>query len=232
MRFAIGGIRKTSLLDYPDKISAIVFTQGCNFNCGYCHNPQLLNSKSEKDIYNVDVFFDFLRKRIGKLDGVVITGGEATLQPDLKSFIKEIKSMKFLVKLDTNGYKPEVIEDLLSENLVDYIAMDVKGPLYKYSSITKKEIDTNKIKDSINLILNSKIDYEFRTTLLPILISIQDFYEIGKLISSAKKYYLQRFIVQSEINDKSLTNEQNYTDKEFEAIINILNNYVDFVAVR
>lgn len=232
MRVTIGGIQKTSLLDYPEKISAIVFTQGCNFNCGYCHNPQLLNSKTKNDIYSVDVFFDFLKKRIGKLDGVVITGGEATLQPDLKEFIQEIRAMNFLVKLDTNGYKPEIIENLISENLINYIAMDIKGPLYKYSDITQKTIDTNKIKDSVNIILNSKIDYEFRTTVLPKQISIQDFHEIGKLIKNAKKYYLQKFVVQSEINDNSLSKEQNYSDNELAIIIDILKNYVEFVAVR
>ena len=112
MHFLIGGIKKTSLLDYPDKISAIVFTQGCNFNCGYCHNPRLLSSKLNEDICQPDVFLEFLKTRQGKLDGVVITGGESTLQPDIEAFITEIKSMNFLVKLDTNGYKPEIIENV------------------------------------------------------------------------------------------------------------------------
>ena len=125
MRFIIGGIQKTSLLDYPDKISAIVFTQGCNFNCGYCHNPDLLNLK--KDIYSTDVFFEFLDKRKGKLDGVVITGGEATLQPDLIPFIKEVKAKGFAVKLDTNGYRPDVLKEAIK--YVDYVAMDIKAPL-------------------------------------------------------------------------------------------------------
>lgn len=232
MHFLIGGIKKTSLLDYPDKISAIVFTQGCNFNCGYCHNPRLLSSKLNEDICQPDVFLEFLKKRQGKLDGVVITGGESTLQPDIEAFITEIKSMNFLVKLDTNGYRPEVIEKLLSKNLIDYIAMDIKGPLDKYSLITRREIDTNKIKQSIDIIMNANIDYEFRTTVLPIQIQIEDFEKIGNLIKNAQKYYLQKFVVQSEINDKTLIKERNYTDEELKTIINILRQYVQTVEIR
>lgn len=232
MRFTIGGIQRTSLLDYPDKISAIVFTQGCNFRCGYCHNPNLLSSKSENDIYNLDVFFDFLKKRQGKLDGVVITGGESTLQEDLEAFIIKIKEMGFLVKLDTNGYRPEVIENLISKNLIDYIAMDIKGPLDKYDLITNRNIDKTKIVKSINLILNSNIDYEFRTTVLPIQIEIEDFIKISELIKGAKKYYLQKFVVQSEIYDNKLKTVENYTDENFAKIKEILIKNIDFVDIR
>ncbi len=231
MPLAIGGLKKTSLLDYPDKISAIVFTQGCNFNCGYCHNPQLLNFQSKNDI-SQDVFFDFLEKRKGKLDGVVITGGEPTLQKDLKSFIQKIKAMNFLIKLDTNGTNPEVVKDLLKENLIDYIAMDIKAPLDKYSKVVCKNIDTANIKECVDIIINSNIEYEFRTTVLPSLISINDFDDIGKLINGAKKYYLQKFVVQSDINDNTLVNENNYTDSEFEQIKSIMKKYVKFAEVR
>ncbi len=232
MRFTIGGIKKTSLLDYPDKISAIVFTQGCNFNCGYCHNPSLLKLKSKNSIYSIDAFFDFLKKRQGKLDGVVITGGEPTLQPDLKEFIKQIKSLKFLVKLDTNGSRPDIIKDLAANNLIDYIAMDIKAPLEKYQLITDVKINTSLIKESIDFIMTSGIDYEFRTTVLPLLLTIEDFELLGKLIKNAKRYYLQKFIVQSEINNLNLINEENYTDKEFENIINLLKKYVEYTELR
>lgn len=230
MQFIIGGVQKTSLLDYPDKISAIVFTQGCNFRCGYCHNPQLLNSKN--DIYAPDVFFEFLKRRQGKLDGVVITGGEATLQPDLKLFIQRVKELGFLTKLDTNGTSPAIVKNLMEENLIDYIAMDIKAPIKKYQLITNSKIDTKKIEESINLILNSNIDYEFRTTVLPSQLKIEDFEEIGELINGAKKYYLQKFVVQSEILDTNLKTEDNYTNEEFAQIIEILNKYVKFIEVR
>ena len=189
MRFIIGGIQRTSLLDFPDKISAIVFTQGCNFNCGYCHNPDLLNSK--KDIYSTDVFFEFLDKRKGKLDGVVITGGEATLQPDLIPFIKEVKSRGFLVKLDTNGYRPDVLKEALE--LVDYIAMDIKAPLEKYSEITNSQIDVEKIKKSINLLRTSNVPYEFRTTVVSELHTLDDIRKAGEAINGAEKWFLQCF---------------------------------------
>ena len=231
MQFAIGGLKKTSLLDYPNKLSAIVFTQGCNFNCGYCHNPSLLEFKSKNDI-STDVFFDFLDKRKGKLDGVVITGGEPTLQKDLKPFIERIKHRGFCVKLDTNGTNPETVKELLNEHLIDYIAMDIKAPLEKYSTVVCRSVDVNNIKTSVDLILNSKIDYEFRTTVLPCLITIEDFDKIGKLIEGAKKYYLQKFVVQSEINDNSLSCEQNYSDCEFSEIKEILKSYVNFVEIR
>ena len=228
MRFIIGGVQKTSLLDFPDKISAIVFTQGCNFNCGYCHNPDLLNSK--KDIYPTDVFFEFLDKRKGKLDGVVITGGEATLQPDLIPFIKEVKAKGFAVKLDTNGYRPDVLKEAIK--YVDYVAMDIKAPLEKYSLVTRVNIDTDKIKESINIILNSDIDYEFRTTVLKAQISYDDFEEIAKLIKGAKRYYLQKFEATSTINDESLKNETSYSDNEFKEIISILKKHINFCEVR
>ena len=221
MRFIIGGIQKTSLLDFPDKISAIVFTQGCNFNCGYCHNPDLLNSK--KDIYSTDVFFEFLDKRKGKLDGVVITGGEATLQPDLIPFIKEVKSRGFLVKLDTNGYRPEVIEQALP--LIDYIAMDIKAPLEKYSEITNTQIDVEKIKKSINLLRTSNVPYEFRTTVMKSQLSYEDFKKIGELIKGTETYFLQKFEAKTEINDETLKNEVSYSNEEFKEIIDLLKEY-------
>lgn len=228
MRFIIGGIQKTSLLDYPDKISAIVFTQGCNFNCGYCHNPELLNSK--KDICSPDVFFEFLEKRKGKLDGVVITGGEATLQIDLLPFIKEIKSRGFLVKLDTNGYKPDVLKETLK--FVDYVAMDIKAPLEKYSQITNTEVDTTKIKNSIELIMKSNVDYEFRTTVLKSQLTFEDFEQIAELIKGAKRYYLQKFEASSEINDEKLRTQKSYSNKEFEPIIELLKKQIPNVELR
>lgn len=231
MQFIIGGLQKTSLLDYPDKVSAIVFTQGCNFNCGYCHNPSLINFQSKNDI-SIDVFFDFLQKRKGKLDGVVITGGEPTLQKDLKSFIKQIKNMGYLVKLDTNGSNPFILQELINEKLVDYVAMDIKAPIDKYSVVVRQKIDIDNIKKSINIILNSNIDYEYRTTVLPSLLKMEDFEEIGFLIKGAKKYYIQKFEVQSKINDSSLAKELNYSDNDLNSIVVIMSKYVKYVEIR
>lgn len=228
MSFRIGGFQKTSFLDYPEKISCIIFTTGCNFRCGYCHNPELFKSEP---VLTVPAFFDFLKNRKGKLDGVVITGGEPTLQNGLLDFIKEIKYLKFLVKLDTNGTNPKFLEELLNLNLLDYVAMDIKAPLDKYKKITNVDFDIQKIKDSINLIKSSKIDYEFRTTVIKSQLSFEDFKNIGLLLKGTRKYYLQKFLA-SKLLDESLKDEETYSDGEFKIISEILNKYIDIVQVR
>lgn len=223
----IGGLQKTSLLDYPDKISAIVFTKGCNFRCGYCHNSELIDFSDS--LITEKEFFNFLEKRLGKLDGIVITGGEPCLQLDLLEFIRKIKNIGFLVKLDTNGSNPKMLNDVLND--VDYIAMDIKAPLEKYPQITRVNIDTEKIKKSINIIKNSGIDYEFRTTVVKSQLSFEDFEQIGKLINGAKKYYLQKFVPQKTL-DKNMMNEITYSNQEFEQIKKILNKYIENVSIR
>ncbi len=232
MQFIISGIQKTSLLDYPDKISAIVFTQGCNFRCGYCHNPGLLQVNSKKDIYSVDVFFEFLKNRVGKLDGVVITGGEATLQKDLIPFMQEVKNLGFLIKLDTNGYRPDVVQDVINQGLVDYFAMDIKAPLDKYSFVTNVDIDTDKIVKSIDLIMKSNIPYEFRTTVMKSQLTYEDFEKIADLIKGADRYYLQKFEAKTDIWDSTLKNEVTYSDNEFKEIIEILKQKIKLVELR
>lgn len=229
MSFQIGGLQKTSLLDYPGKISCIVFTKMCNFRCGYCHNPELFE-KSEP-VLTVPAFFDFLKTRMGKLDGVVITGGEPTIQDGLYDVIKGIKALNFLVKLDTNGTNPQILEKLFSDNLLDYVAMDIKAPLEKYEKITHSNVDIDKIKKSINLIISSNIDYEFRTTVLSSQLLFEDFNSIGNLICGAKKYYLQKFIP-SKILDESLMNEKTYSDDELQKICNSLKKYIAEVDYR
>jgi pyruvate formate lyase activating enzyme len=229
MSFTIGGLQKTSLLDYPDKISCIVFTCNCNFRCGYCHNPELFAQKSPA--LTVPDFFNFLKTRKGKLDAVVITGGEPTLQSGLKEFAKKIKESDFLIKLDTNGTNPKVIEDMLDENLLDYIAMDIKAPLEKYQKIANAPCNTLKIQKSIDLIMNSGIDYEFRTTVVKSQLNFEDFQKIGELIKGAEKYYLQKFIP-SKILDNSLYGEKSYSNEEFEKICKMLKKYVQEVDFR
>ena len=220
----IGGLQKTSLLDFPDKISAIVFTAGCNFRCGYCHNPELINQ-----VTTVKDIFEFLNSRKGKLDGVVITGGEPCLQKDLPEFIKKFKSLGFAVKLDTNGSFPEMLEKVLPD--VDYVAMDIKAPLNKYSKIVNINVNIDNIQKSINLLKNSGIDYEFRTTVIKSQLSYKDFEEIGILIQNAPRYYLQKF-VPSKILDPSLKSETTYSAEEFEKIKKVLSSYISEIYVR
>lgn len=230
MSFKLAGLQKTTFIDYPEKIACIVFTQGCNFRCGYCHNPELFENK--EPVLSVPAFFEFLNKRKGKLDGVVITGGEPTLHDkDLIEFIKEVKSLGFLVKLDTNGTHPDVLQELLNENLLDYIAMDIKAPLAKYKTITQTDIDTKIIKKSIDMIMNSGVDYEFRTTIVKSQLSVEDLRQIGELIQGAKRYYMQKFLA-TKILDETLMSEESYTDEEFKNLRTILEEYVDFVDYR
>lgn len=214
----IGGLQKTSLLDFPEKIAAIVFTVGCNFRCGYCHNPELINGEAK-----IEEVFEFLKTRQGKLDGVVITGGEPCLQKDLPEFIKQVKELGFAVKLDTNGSFPEMLEKVLPD--LDYVAMDIKAPLEKYSRIVNVDVDTSKILKSIEVLKNGGVDYEFRTTVVKSQLSFEDFEKIGQLIQGAPRYYLQRFEA-SKILDKSLENEKTYSTEEFERIIDMLKSYV------
>ncbi len=211
----IGGIQKFSLIDYPGKISAIVFTQGCNFSCPYCHNPEL--HKLKDSIIKEEEIFDFLKKRQGKLDAIVVTGGEPTLNKDLPDFIRKIKALGFLVKLDSNGTNPEMLKILLADGLLDYIAMDIKGPIEKYHDITRSKTSLDDIKQSISIIIDSKIPHEFRTTVVKSQLAVDDFPKIANLIKGADAYYLQKFSVSKHI-DESFKNEETYSDQEFEQL--------------
>lgn len=228
--FKIAGIQKTTLLDYPTKVAAIVFTQGCNFRCGYCHNPDLLEQNKNTD-FLPENFISFLKTRQGKLDGVVITGGEPTLQSGLYDFIKQIKQLDFAVKLDTNGTNPKILKKLLSENLVDYIAMDIKAPIEKYSEITGINVNTNNIKTSIDLIIKSLTEYEFRTTVLKSQLSFEDFDKIGQTIKGANLYYLQKFVPNKIYNEK-LNSDTTYNNDELQTICNHMKQYIKEVTYR
>jgi len=228
----IGGFQKFSLIDYPSKISAIIFTQGCNFRCPYCHNPELVDPKLFQEPFDEEDIFRFLEIRKGKLDAVEITGGEPTLQPDLIEFMKKIKSMGFLIKLDTNGTNPEVVEKIIKNKLVDYIAMDIKAPLEKYNNIVQTDVCVEKIIESITLILNSPIDYEFRTTAVKDLLTEDDLISIAKLIRGAKKYVLQKFVV-SKILDRSFaSNAKCFSEDELNTIKEKVKKYVSECIIR
>jgi pyruvate formate lyase activating enzyme len=160
----IGGLQKVSLIDYPEKISAAIFTQGCNFRCSYCHNRDLVYPHLFKEPIPENEILSFLENRKGLLDGVVVTGGEPLLQPDLEDFLQEVRVMGYQIKLDTNGSMPDRLEELLRKGLVDYIAMDYKAPLRAYGRITGVEIDKKRIVRSLEIITGSGLSYEIRTT--------------------------------------------------------------------
>lgn len=231
MRIKIGGLQKVSLIEYPGKICAVIFLQGCNFRCPYCHNPELVDPDRYGDCLPEEELFSFLEKRRGKLEAVTVTGGEPTLQPDLPAFLRRLKGMGYLVKVDSNGSRPEVLEKLIGEKLVDYIAMDVKAPLEKYENIAAVPIDSAKIKQSIDLILASGIDHEFRTTVLASLLEEKDLLAIGRLVKNARRYAIQRF-VPSKILNQSFLEDRTYSDEELSALKEKLEKDIRVVAVR
>lgn len=227
----IGGFQKFSLIDYPGKICAIIFTRGCNFRCRYCHNPELVIPEKYAPEIPLSEIYNFLENRRGKLDAVCITGGEPTLQPDLIKTMKKIKDMGFLVKLDTNGSYPEVLEEVINNRLADYLAMDVKAPLKDYAKIVNRYIPVEKLKKSIELIMNSGIKYEFRTTVVKPLVTENDLKEIAQEIRGAENYYLQNFIPTKPL-DPSLTKKDSFSYEELEMLAKKLKKYVKNCYVR
>ncbi len=213
----IGGLQKVSLIDYPGAICAVVFTQGCNFKCGYCHNPELVDPERFGSCLDEKEVMEFLKARRGKLDAVSITGGEPTIQKELDTFIKKIRKMGFAVKLDTNGSHPQAIKGLLRSRLLDFIAMDVKAPLAKYENIVRAYIDAENIKESINAILKARIPHEFRTTLVRSQLNADDIREIARMINGAKRYVLQKFMPTKTL-DKKFISENTWPDEELQAI--------------
>lgn len=187
----ISGIQKNSFVDFPGKLSAVVFTPGCNMNCFYCHNRILISGDNNTELIETDTFFEMISGRKSFLDGVVVTGGEPTLQKDLGDFIKKVKDLGYPVKLDTNGTNPKVIESLINKGLVDYIAMDVKAPFGKYNEICGVDVDIASIKRSIEILKRGTVDYEFRTTVAPGL-DMDDLCEIAWSIAGARLYVLQK----------------------------------------
>lgn len=198
----IAGVQKVTLLDYPGKVACEIFTQGCNFECPFCQNSSLIPITNTGE-FSEEEIFEYLNLRKNILDGVVITGGEPTVQKDLKSFIKKIKDLGLLVKLDTNGGNPKVLQELIDEKLVDYVAMDIKNIFNKYNITAGKKVSLDNIKKSIEILKASKIDYEFRTTIIKEMHSLDDIVSICKLVGNAK-YYLQNFEDSENVIDHSL----------------------------
>ena len=197
----IGGFDKLTVQDYPEHIACIIFTKGCNFDCSYCYNRDLVDNKYK----NIDKegIIEYLYKRRKLLDGVVISGGEPTIWNDLIDFLREVKEFKLDIKLDTNGYNPEMLKEIIDNNLVDYIAMDIKAISSKYYKVINKKIDFDKIIESIKLIKKSNIKHEFRTTIMKGIHNTEDIVEINKLIGNSP-LYLQNFEYTDRVKDKSI----------------------------
>jgi len=198
----IGGFQKTSLLDYPDRISAIVWTSGCNFRCPFCYNKNLALGTAE--LFPEDEILSFLSKRKALLEGVVISGGEPLLHDDIIDFVKKIKDLRLLVKIDTNGAFPGRLSELFDQKLVDYVAMDVKAPKKKYPQLTGINTDLSKIEASIDLLKTKAPAYEFKTTFIPDLLTKEDIIEIAQWLKGADAYFLQQFKIKTPLLSSTL----------------------------
>lgn len=226
----IHGLNKTTLLDYPEHVAATVFVGGCNFRCPFCHNSDLVLNPASQPFIGEEEIFDFLNKRKNILSGVCISGGEPTLQPDLDEFIRKIKDMGLLVKLDTNGYRPEIIKGLVEKDLLDYIAMDIKSGVTGYKSAAGiTELDWEKIAESIDFIMNSGVQYEFRTTVVKGIHKKQDFEEITNLIKGCGSYFLQNY---KDNENVILPGFAVFSKEELEEFAEVVRPYVGKVTLR
>ena len=216
----ISGFDKVTLLNYPGLVACTIFTKGCNLKCPFCHNSSLISGNDDTYI-DEDEIFKYLNKRKNIIEGVCISGGEPLLQKDIKGFIRKIKSLGLKVKLDTNGTNPDLILSLINDNLLDYIAMDIKNIKSKYELTSGAKVKIDNILKSINIIENSGIDYEFRTTIIKEFHTLSDIDYISKKLDKKSKYYIQNFVKSDAVLDKNL---HSFTSDELKEMKQILNN--------
>jgi len=231
----IAGVEKLTTLDYPGRLAAIVFTAGCAFRCGYCHNPHLVDPEQVKktitDLIPEEAFFNFLKTRKGILDGVCITGGEPTMQPDLLEFALKIKSEGFLVKVDTNGTRFGVLQDLVENKAVDYFAMDIKTSLARYKDIVAADFSVDHIRQSKEFIQSSGLPYEFRVTAVREKHTFEIFEEIGDWLNGAENFYIQNFR-NKVVLDKKYQEYSGFTESELLRFKAIMERYVKNCGIR
>ena len=224
------GFQKLTLLDYPGKVACTIFIGGCNFRCPFCHNADLVINPNKQPEIAEEKIFATLKKRQGILEGVCVTGGEPTLFPELKDFLKRVKELGYAIKLDTNGYKPEVLIDVVEAGLVDHVAMDIKNTLTKYTeTVGLDEMDFTRIQKSIDFLKQGSVSYEFRTTVVKGLHTMDDMEAIGKLISGAKQYFLQSY---QESNHVISPIFNSYNKEELEQMRDIVAPYVEHATLR
>lgn len=223
----IGGLQKLTLLDFPGNTACTVFTCGCNFRCPFCHNASLV--RGEGDGVSEEEFFAFLSKRQGMLDGVAITGGEPLMNPEIGDFIEKIREMGFKVKLDTNGSYPERLKKLVSDGLIDYVAMDIKASPENYSRAAGAGVPLDNIRESVSYLLSGAVDYEFRTTVADGAVMPEDFEGIGKWIAGAKRYFLQGFVDSGDILGEGVGA---YSSEMMHSFLDTVRKYVPAAQLR
>jgi len=231
----IGGIQKTSLIDYPGKVSCVLFFTGCNFNCPYCHNPDLVQGKNGRPALNNEQLMTFLSKRRRFLDGVVITGGEPTLQSDLPDFCRTVKSMGFSVKLDTNGSRPAMLKHLIAEQLIDFVAMDIKSDPARYTPLICQADNALNVVESVRTVLDSRLPHEFRTTCVLPLVDREAIDVMAELIKGANRHALQR-VQHDSVNvlhpEFFETHDWHIDDALLEDYRSIMADHVDTCVIR
>jgi pyruvate formate lyase activating enzyme len=228
----IYGFQKTTLLDYPEHVAATLFTGGCNFRCPFCQNAGLVCGFAESVCVPEEEVFAHLKKRQGILDGVCITGGEPTLQPDLEDFLRRVRDLGYQVKLDSNGYRPEVLRHLLEQGLLDYVAMDIKASRDNYARVAglQENFSIECIEESIALLQNSGIPYEFRTTAVKGLHTVAEFAEIGRWLAGSRAYFIQSYRDSAEVlNGAGL---ESFSDAELTEMARLARNFIDRVELR
>jgi len=228
----IKGLHKTTLIDYPDKVACTIFLPRCNFRCGFCYNKDLVVDYDPMPTLSEEEVLGFLKDRKKWLDGVVFTGAEPTLHEELISFIPKVKELGYLVKVDTNGTNPDFLKELIDKKLVDYVAMDIKASLENYDKVTNVKVDIDKIKESVEILKNGSVDYEFRLTCVPGLHTKEDIGKIGELLKGSKKMCLQQFKHVGKMIDESLMNVKPFTKDELSGFKEVMEKYVDTVEVR
>lgn len=221
----IGGLQKLSLVDYPHHTAVALFTIGCNMRCGYCHNPELVLPERFADAIPEEDIFLFLESRVGRVEGVVVSGGEPTMHADLPDFIRRVKKLGFLVKLDTNGTHPDMVRELLNEKLLDFVAMDIKASMARYHEVVARAVDLEAIQETIRLIKTSGVDHEFRTTLVKSQVSPEDLDEIGRLVKGSPRFALQRFRPGLTLSPQ-FAYETTYSDEELLVLKKNMEHYV------
>jgi len=227
----IGGLQKLTLLDYPGKIAATIFFAGCNFRCGFCHNPDLVEIKPGTEFISSQEILSFLKKRQGVLEAVCLGGGEPLLQEGLADFLAKIKDLGYLIKLDTNGFNSLLLKELIVQKLVDYLAMDIKAAIDNYEKVTGLKSDFKNIKESIKIIMASGLPYEFRTTVLPKFHNEAEIEKIAKMIAGANNYFLQNF-QNAKTLDLSFKKERAFTKPELEKLRQSALKYVKNCQIR
>ncbi len=227
----IKGIQGVSTVDYPGKIVTTLFTGGCNFLCPFCQNRDLVLNYEKMLTIPDEGVIDKLSRRKGFIDGVCITGGEPTIEGNLVSFCRRLKMLGFLVKMDTNGYLPQKIEELIDKSAVDYIALDIKSSPERYSLASGIQVDLKKIEKSVEILMNSGVEYEFRTTCVPGFVEENDLEKIGKLINGGRLYVLQQFRSGTTL-DPSLSRLKPYPTERLKSFVEIMKPYVERVEVR